>query len=282
MAITSASTAALALLDGADHPLPVHSVYPSGVNLRCGDYLVQASSRGHGGVASLGVTPDDVKVLGRCRTWEWRGDALVADDDSAMVSLVGSVEPYQTCPPSAVELSAAAAGRLEHARRATRATSWFDVDPGRSLGLPRVRAALAAMVRCEPDAAERVHGIIGLGIGLTPSADDALVGALCLLEAAAAVPPGLVADLRGWLRGAGVTSTTEVSLSYLRLAVEGAFSASVNGVVACLAEDSTPAALQDAVLALSDLGATSGMDTAVGLQLVCELLTWSPPGPDPS
>lgn len=281
MAITSASAAALVLLDGADHPLPVHSIYPSGVNLQCGDYLIHAGSRGYGGVASLGVTQNDVKILGRYEAWEWRGKALVANDNSAVISLAACVEPYDTCPPSAGGLSAATPGRLEHVRRSMPSTSWFDVEPGRSLGLPRVRAAIGAMVRREPDAAGRVQGIIGLGIGLTPSADDALIGALCLLDAASAAPKALVEHLRGWLRADGVTSTTEVSLSYLRLAVEGAFSPSVNRVVACLAEDSTPAVLQDAVLALSDLGATSGMDTAVGLQIVCELLTW-PPGLDPS
>lgn len=282
MAITTVSTAALTLLAGGRRPLRVHSVFPSGVNLRCGDYLVHAGSRRDGGAASLGVTAQDVKLLGRHPAWEWTGEALVADDGSATVGLAATVDRYPTSPPTAPVLSAATPGRLERARAAADGVSWFDTEPGLGLGLPQLRAALSALVQQAPEAAVLVHGIIGLGAGLTPSADDAVVGALCLLSSLGRVPPGFLDDLRVWLRGAGVASTTDVSMSYLRLAVEGAFSAPLNRAVAALTASSTQADLEESVLALCDLGATSGLDTTRGLQIVCELLTRPLRGPEAS
>lgn len=282
MAITTASTAALALLGGGRRPLPVHSVFASGVNLRCGDYLVHAGSRRDGGAASLGVTDHDVELLARHPAWDWTGEALVADDGSATVALAAMVDRYPTSPPTAPVLSAATSGRLERAVSAAGGTSWFDTEPGLSLGLPRLRAALSALVQQAPEATALVHSVIGLGAGLTPSADDALVGALCLLSSLRRVPPGFLDDLRVWLRGEGAASTTDVSLSYLRLAVEGAFSAPLNRAVAALTESSTRADLEESVLTLCDMGATSGLDTTCGLQIVCELLTWPLRGPEAS
>jgi hypothetical protein len=61
-------------------------------------------------------------------------------------------------------------------------------------------------------------------------------------------------------------------MSYLRLAVDGAFSSPVTRVVECLAESCSQADLDEAVRVLSELGAASGMDTALGIQLVCEYL----------
>ena len=114
---------------------------------------------------------------------------------------------------------------------------------------------------------------MGLGIGLTPSADDALVGALCLLSAVGAFPAKLRDTLKAWLRAEGVDFTTDVSLSYLRLAVYGAFSEPVNRAVGALTEGSSQTELEESVGDLSAVGATSGMDTAMGIQLACRYLT---------
>ena len=80
----------------------------------------------------------------------------------------------------------------------------------------------------------------------------------------------------------GAAATTDVSMSYLRLAVDGAFSSPVTRVVATLAESSSQADLDEAVRVLSDHGATSGMDTALGIQLVCDFLPQSTSNPNHS
>jgi hypothetical protein len=143
-----------------------------------------------------------------------------------------------------------------------------------------LRQAIHALVGRQPDAVECLSGIVGLGAGLTPSADDALVGALCLLSAGGTVAADLREDMRVWLRAEGVATTTDVSLSYLRMAVECAFSAPINRVVGCLTESSSQTELDESVRALGGLGATSGMDSALGIQIACEFVARPTNDPD--
>lgn len=279
MAITAASTVALALLDDADGPMPVHSIYPTGVNLRCGDYLIHASTRPRGGASSLGMSAQDLELLRGQPSWEWKAGRLVSVDGRTVIGTDEAVDRYPTSPALSLALSTATSGRLERARARMGRSSWFDSGPGLSLGLPRLREAIGALVAGQR-AAEPLAEVVGLGAGLTPSADDALVGALCLLSADGRLPDELRAHLRDWLRAGGAASTTDVSLSYLRLAVEGAFSMPVNRTVGCLAGSASQAELEQAVRGMGELGATSGMDTALGIQIACELLTLPTNDPD--
>jgi len=280
MAITAVSTTALALLNSDVDPMPVHSIYASGVNLRCGEYLIHASERPHGGASSLGMTARDLEVLCREPSWEWTADALVSQDRRRFIGLAEAVDRYPTSPPSAPVISRATPGRLVHARARAGRHGWFDSGLGLSVGVARLRRAIHALAGGQPDAVEHLRGVVGLGAGLTPAADDALVGALCLLSAAGMVSVDLRGDMGVWLREEGVGATTDVSRSYLCLAVEGAFSAPINRVVGCLAEDVGQAELDESVLALGGLGATSGMDTALGIQIACELLAGPTQDPD--
>lgn len=290
MSITAASIAALERLDAVDGPMPVHSIFPSGVNLRCGDYLVHAGTRPLGGACSLAVTERDVELLGRQPAWEWAFNMLMALDGLAVIDMGEAARCYPTSPPESIAVSADTPGQLERARARTGAESWFDSGLGRSEGLPRLGEAIRALVEGRADAEERLRGVVGLGAGLTPSADDALVGALCLLSAADGMSlaglredrnlAGLSEDMTGWLRAEGAGSTTDVSLSYLRLAFDGEFSGPVNRVVGSLTERSLPAEVDESIRALAAVGATSGMDTALGIQLACEFLTRPTPDPD--
>jgi hypothetical protein len=275
MSITAASCTALALLETYRLPMSVHSIYGSSLNLRCGEHLIHVSDRYLGGVASLCVTTDDLKALRGRKLWVWKAETLVGAGGHPAVRMDEAADRYPTSPPPPPRLSTATPDRLAGARARTGRNSWFDTGVGLSLGLPRLGQAISALVGHEPDAAERMMGIVGLGAGLTPSADDALVGALCLLSAEDALPGGLLDQMVRWLRGAGATVTTDVSLSYLRLAAGGAFSSPITRVVRCLAETSSQVDLDDSVDALSRLGAASGMDTALGIQLACDFQTRS-------
>jgi len=281
VSITAASIAALERLDAVDGPIPVHSIFPSGVNLRCGDYLVHAGTRPLGGACSLAVAERDVELLGRQPVWEWAFNMLVALDGLAVIDMDEAAQGYPTSPPESIAVCAGTPGQLQRARARTDAESWFDSGLGRSKGLPRLREAIRALVEGRADAGERLRGVVGLGAGLTPSADDALVGALCLVSAADGTSlAGLREDMTGWLRAEGAGSTTDVSLSYLRLALDGEFSVPVNRVVGSLTERSSTAEVDESVCALAAVGATSGMDTALGIQLACEFLTRPTHDPD--
>jgi hypothetical protein len=282
VAITAASTTALELLDASDRPMPIHSIYASGVNLRCGDHLVYASSRPDGGVAALCMTVNDVELLCGQRSWEWTTNRLVGVNGRAVIGMDEAAATYPTSPPPTPLPSAATPHRLACARARTGRRSWFDTGVGLRMGMPRLRTAIRALVRQQPDAAERLSGIIGLGAGLTPSADDALVGALCVMSANGALSADLREHVMRRLRADGALATTDVSMSYLRLAFDGAFSSPVTRVVGCLAESNSQADLDEAVRVLSEHGAASGMDTAIGIQLACEFLAQSSSSPNSS
>jgi hypothetical protein len=273
MPITAASCTALALLETNRLPMPLHSIYGSSLNLRCGEHLIHVSDRHLGGVASLCVTTDDLETLRGQQLWVWRAETLLEAGGQRAVRMDEAAVRYPTSPPPPPVLSTATPDRMARARARTGRNSWFDTGVGLGLGLPRLRKGIRALVGHEPDAVESLIGIVGLGAGLTPSADDALVGALCLLNAGDALPGDLSQRMARWLRAGGAAVTTDVSLSYLRLAAGGAFSSPITRVVSCLAETSSQADLDESVSALSKLGAASGMDTALGIQLACELQT---------
>jgi len=278
MTITTASTVALAVLDAADR-LTLHSTFASGVNLRCGDYLVHVATEPRGGACSLGVTPADLDALRASADWEWTGDALVGAPGRGVIRLDPTAHLYSAEAPRLAGPPSGDPRRFDHARAASARPSWFDSGVGLELGLPRMRDAIVSLVERRSDAGERVRAVVGLGIGLTPSADDALVGALCVLAAHGSACAMLTRELADWLRTEGAAATTDVSSSYLRLALDGAFSAPLNCAVACLTTDSTDADLAAAVVGLCGIGATSGMDAALGVQIAWEALVPVPARP---
>jgi hypothetical protein len=279
MTITAASCTALALLEGHGHPMPVHSVYGSSLNLQCGEHLVHVSDRHLGGACSLCVTTNDLEHLRGHQLWQWSAQTLSDVAGRTAIGMDARTVRYCTSSPPPLLLSPAASDRLARARARAGRSSWFDSGVGLDLGLPRLRRAIGALAGHDPCAVEQLMDVVGLGPGLTPSADDALVGALCLLSAEGTLPGALRDGMTRRLRAAAVTVTTDVSLSYLRLAVRGAFSSPITRVVGHLAEASPQADLDESVASLSRIGALSGMDTAWGIQLACDVLARPPTSP---
>lgn len=131
--------------------------------------------------------------------------------------------------------------------------------------------SLAAALRGFSDGADphELASLVGLGAGLTPSGDDALVGALAALDVISECGP--VAPL---LRQALVEalpvplelSTTRVSAQMLRAAIEGLYAEPVLALLHALArDDASPASVERAAEALSRLGHRSGRDTLLGV-----------------
>ncbi len=274
MAITGGSAVALDLLDGSA-VLRLHSQFASGVNLACRGYLVYAGTDPRGGACALRVDAADLELLRQSPAWRWNGKALVGRHDHEVIALGAAAVRYTVEPPTVPGLAAGDPRRLVRARAAAARVSWFDSGLGREVGLPRLRTAVAALAAGGRDL-DPVRPVVGLGVGLTPSGDDALVGALCLLAAAGRPCSEAARRLEAWLDAEGAEATTDVSASYLRLALEGAFSTPLSRVVAALADGVPETALDDAVADLAAIGATSGMDAAVGAQLAWESLVAAP------
>jgi Protein of unknown function (DUF2877) len=118
-------------------------------------------------------------------------------------------------------------------------------------------------------AAKAAVGLVGLGIGLTPSGDDYLVGMLAGLEAARHPLHDLLAAAVADDVSARTTSVGAASLTH---ASHGAFPERLHDVLVAVAgAGATPGDLVRAVEQAMEFGATSGSDTLAGLFAALDL-----------
>jgi hypothetical protein len=115
-----------------------------------------------------------------------------------------------------------------------------------------------------------VRILSGLGPGLTPTGDDLLVGVLCALFLAERMGLRATKESRAEiLQTSG--DTNPISRTMLQLIGEGYFFPAIKGLLQAL-----PAATWEEVKQqareLCSMGATSGLDLAVGLILTCQRL----------
>ncbi len=119
-------------------------------------------------------------------------------------------------------------------------------------GLPRERREQAVKALGTKNGAD----FIGLGPGLTPSYDDACVGAMAVFAAADRDAPFKITD-------DDLAGTTFVSARYLRLAREGYFG---EAIVRTLEAVGTGRDVRRRALELEWIGATSGRDILFGMR----------------
>src|SRR5262249_11168424 len=108
-------------------------------------------------------------------------------------------------------------------------------------------------------AAAPIHGLIGLGPGLTPSGDDFLMGALALLDALGErkIHAGLVQAIAA----VSPTSTSPLSHCFLRAATAGHIGEHLHGAVASVLSGNLDAAIP----AVRNIGHSSGWDMLAGI-----------------
>lgn len=128
----------------------------------------------------------------------------------------------------------------------------------------RVDALRAALTTRDAGAAAlEAHGLIGLGVGLTPSGDDLLVGLLAALEATdnpmrAGLAQSIAAEARA--------RTTAIGCMALWHAARGEFAERLHDVLIAIGRDDADTT-ERAIARATAYGATSGVDTLVGLFL---------------
>lgn len=158
-------------------------------------------------------------------------------------------------PVSARRMAAAAMPFLED-------SGFFRMPPALREELFRRLSAFCRSLSCG-GAEEALLSCAGMGCGLTPSSDDALVGIL------AAQAGGILPESRRinprilWRTLEG--RTTWVSRKYLCCAAEGRFSQPLRA----LFEERSPDALELRLKAAAAVGSTSGRDTLTGIVLAC-------------
>ena len=137
-----------------------------------------------------------------------------------------------------------------------------------SAAVPRIAALRSALLAGEVEAAEKASvALIGLGIGLTPSGDDFLVGLLAGLEAAR---DPLRDPVAAAIAREAPHRTTEFGAALLEHACSGEFSERLHDVLLAIASREV-AALQRATARAMAYGATSGADTLAGLSCALEV-----------
>ena len=153
----------------------------------------------------------------------------------------------------------------------------IDLDRGPWMGAvariagPRLeRLAQAVRTGDRAGAGRAAESLVGLGPGLTPSGDDALVGMAAALTAMAA-RGSLDAAFLGPVADAVPARTTTVSATFLRHASAGQFAAGVHQLMGVLiGPDASDA--QATIERCVAYGATSGADTLVGILLGLDAL----------
>jgi hypothetical protein len=143
------------------------------------------------------------------------------------------------------------------------ADSWFATAPAAWSGSDAVSSLAGALARDDVEQVLASAGtLLGRGIGLTPSGDDALVGVLAAATAAGLLTRGCRSSLRELIERRGTAATTTVSLTMLRCALSGHFSPDLLRVFRVARDDGDVTAAVAAVVAH---GHTSGSDALFGL-----------------
>lgn len=136
------------------------------------------------------------------------------------------------------------------------------MDPLTTAARAHIAALRSALISGEVPAAERASvALIGLGIGLTPSGDDFLVGLLAGLEA---TDDPMREPLAAAIAREAPPRTTAFGAALLDHACRGEFSERLHDVLVAMASRNG-AALQPAITRANAYGATSGADTLTGL-----------------
>lgn len=104
-----------------------------------------------------------------------------------------------------------------------------------------------------------VKELIGFGQGLTPSGDDFIVGLLALNSRINFLPSSIFSVIEKKIND---KQTTDVSIAYLKSALEGQYS---TAVVEVMNELDNPVRLSKALELLAQTGHTSGKDTIYGM-----------------
>ncbi|SER84601.1 Protein of unknown function [Propionibacterium cyclohexanicum] len=229
---------------------PITAVYRSTLTVRCGTTPVNVGGTPVQAVCSMRVRPAELAGLRALPV----GTPLHLDIRRALSQ---PMRLEARGMPAAFEPTICGTG-----------ASWFDSPPGRRFGRARLTAAAQALAADrEPDA---LLALCGLGIGLTPSGDDALIGMFALAQCA-----GIARSCQaGCARRLTDGLSTDVSLCHLRLALGGEFSRPVTGLLDVLvARDSSRREIRYATEAVARIGHSSGADLLAGMAALHTELT---------
>ena len=266
----------------------VHSIYRSVVNLTTADGLLTVASPEAGGLPN-GITADlgpDWRMIGLQPGMVVHASAACVRVPAAGLEIrLDAAARWSPRFRSSDEVAGTAMARWRRRAVATRAIARVRASAGGfgpllgkgsahddrlgtvDLARPIVADLVAALGAGDRSAAARVAiGLIGLGPGLTPSGDDALVGIEAALHALDAPTAGFLALAMDDVED----RTTALAATLLRHAASGEFAERLHTLVGALLgpDDETIAMAVDRA---SAWGATSGTDCLFGVLIGLDL-----------
>jgi hypothetical protein len=229
-----------------------------------------------GGIADLGKTGIErgMTLLPTDEGWSIPSAGVAIDASHARTWSPSLPGPARTTPTPALRRAVEAARVLAADRPSTGGLAPLLAggdgpgDPWLGVARALIETQLEALIAGDVAAAiGPTLDLVGLGIGLTPSGDDYLVGLLASLEATGdPIHQGLASAI-----GEGARDrTTPIGVAMLGHATRGQFSERVHDVLTGLADGRIRAVAEPIERAMA-YGATSGADTLVGLLCGLEL-----------
>lgn len=248
---------------GPARPAAVHSVFDAVINIRTGDELLSLVCPRVGGSSRY-------LSIGRSRFSQYDfvpGQPCLLGKDEVQVgplAITISHAPLWQGP-----LAKEARGAPSAKTAGAFADLLHSLSPGAGVHTGREPALLARLdtVDAIPDA---IHGLIGLGPGLTPAGDDMVLGYVAVYnhlgpsrEAEQALHAALLRDAH---------RTSYVSAQALRDATMYDYHEFIQDVVTCLVSHNT-ARLAVMLPRLLGIGASSGADMAAGMRAALQAIT---------
>lgn len=138
-------------------------------------------------------------------------------------------------------------------------------DATLSAWVQQAAPAMAAFARAPaPQLVQGARRLIGLGLGLTPSGDDYILGFVAARTAQGEA--GEVRSLRLSLAHHAMQATNLISASYLRHGLQGRFSSHLKRLLDLLhSPGCTPEAVKPVLDEVIRVGSTSGRDSLIGV-----------------
>jgi hypothetical protein len=267
----------------------VHSRYRGAINVQTSQGLVclvpQETGRGplninidSEALAKAGPLTSGSPVAMGVNSMVFENGFCVSLSNAEVYEPTGQFEGIALCP-SLIERNVSSAREVTllsgHFAGVGELLSAMDGDPGvatylnpfSAVALPNVKRLLhAIMVRNSVGAGEATKGLVGLGIGLTPSADDMLSGIMVslILGSRNGIGADNIGELASRIARVSQGRTSALSHEFLLQAASGRANERLTRLVEAI-YTGTPSDVKTATLDVVTIGETSGTDLVVGV-----------------
>lgn len=243
----------------------VHSVFEHAINFECNDSLITLLCDENVGIPdSIVITYRDFQLLKNIKATQ---DITLGNKkiivDRFVINFTNSTN-FENDFPSRI---LASKQEIETRRKLF---GFYHTLPERA-EIKFAELLVAIKNKNQNDCANILKTLIGLGSGLTPSADDALLGILSVLEFHSKSGIELFDNLASIIYSISENRTTDISRKYFKCACQKRFSLPLINVVRSLFEDDFKFDFP-ALAKLLNTGHSSGKDTMRGIILAQNLL----------